>query len=359
MIDLNDMFLFSKVVEHNGMSGAAKALGTVHSRISRRIKALETSLNAQLIQRSTRHFAVTELGKKFNEHCLKMISEATAAVEQVELAREKPAGLVRVSCETMAAQFVVGPLLPIFMAKHPDVRIALEATDRNVTIGDNFDISIRIRFIPCDDSSMVARPLGIFYAVIVASPQFLKRHGHPRCLDDIRKLPTLDHSSSQGPHTWHLVGPDKEEIRFHHEPVLIADDFVVIRQAAIGGAGVAQLPLSLCLEDIKSGALEIVLPEFYSPVTELQALFSSRKGLLPAVRSLIDFLSANCAGDLEYSQVVQHLGHGPHGTTRFWGVRQPVGDISRSKTPTVNPQFKNESNNRTSKTNHRSLTKQN
>src|SRR5882757_2485586 len=106
MIDLNDMYLFSKVVQYNGISGAAKVLGMVHSRISRRIKALEASLDAQLIQRSTRHFKVTDLGRKFNEHCLSMVAAAQAAMEQVEQAQQKPSGLVRIYCQTMLAQFV-------------------------------------------------------------------------------------------------------------------------------------------------------------------------------------------------------------------------------------------------------------
>ena len=83
MDDLNDLFLFSKVVEHNGFSGAAHALGMVPSRISRRIAQLEERLGVRLVQRSTRSFAVTDLGKEFNKHCLNMMAGATAALEEV------------------------------------------------------------------------------------------------------------------------------------------------------------------------------------------------------------------------------------------------------------------------------------
>src|SRR5882757_1878431 len=327
MFEFNDMYLFSKVVEHNGISGAARALGVAPSRISRRIRALETSLNAQLIQRSTRHFKVTDLGKKFNEHCLNIVAEATVAIEEVEQAQEKPSGLVRIYCQTMLAQFVIGPLIPLFMRQNPEVRISIETIERDVTISDNFDLIIRIRFIPCDDSSMVIRPLGIFQSALVASPKLFEQVGRPISLEGLRQLPTIDYCVTQGQHSWPLIGPDNEEIKFHHDPALIVDDYVVMRQAALQGAGVAALPLALCLDDIRSGALEVVLPQFSARVAELQAVFSSRRGMLPAVRSVIDFFVAHCLGDLEQNQIVQHLGHGRHGATRFWASRLPIDEI--------------------------------
>ncbi|HWM69076.1 MAG TPA: LysR substrate-binding domain-containing protein [Steroidobacteraceae bacterium] len=327
MIDFNDMFLFSKVVEHNGISGAAKALGMVHSRVSRRIKMLETSLGVQLIQRSTRHFVVTELGKKFNAHCLNMIAEASAAIETIEEAQEKPSGLVRIACPSMLAQFVIGPLLPGYLRKHPEVRIAVETTEKEANQTEYFDLSIRIGLLPNEDSRLVVRSLGLFQPVMVASPQLFELVERPKSIEALLQLPALTYSSPQGPHVWTLVGPDKNHLQVHPEPVLMVDDFVVLRQAALQGTGVAQLPLALCHADIREGTLELVLPEFSAPVAELQALFPSRRGMLPAVRSIIDFLGSHCTGDLEHSQIAQHLNQGRYGTTRFWSSRQSLGDM--------------------------------
>lgn len=324
MVNFNDMFLFSKVVEHKGISGAAKALGMVHSRISRRVAALETSLNVRLIQRSTRHFAVTELGMEFNRHCLKMIAEADAAVEKTVQAQEKPAGLVRMNCPTMLAQFVIGPLLPLFLKHNPDIRISVDTTERDVSLEENFDLSIRIRFLPYEDSSLMARSLGIFQPVLLASREFLDRFGRPKSLEELLQMPTVSYSSPQGPHVWTLIDPEKCEIQARHQPILTAEDFVVIRQAALQGVGVALLPLSLCLDDIRGGSLDVVLPEFTAPVTELQAVYPSRHGLLPAVRLLIDFLSAHCTGDLQRAEIAQHSGRGLHGAARFWTSRQSI-----------------------------------
>src|SRR5882757_8575740 len=209
MTNYNDMFLFSKVVEHNGMTGAAHALGMPRSRISRRIAELETSLGARLIQRSTRHFAVTELGKEFDKHCLNMIAEANAAFDKVAQARERPAGLVRMSCPAMLAQYVIGPLLPLFMRDYPGVRIAVDTANREVSINENFDLSFRIRQMPYEDSSLIVRSLGIYQPLLVASREFLDRCGRPKTLDELTKMPTISYSTPQGPHTWTLISPEK------------------------------------------------------------------------------------------------------------------------------------------------------
>src|SRR5215468_5027377 len=117
MQDLNDLYVFSQVVEHNGFTGAAKALGVARSSICRRISQLEERLGIRLVQRTTRHFAVTELGMEFHAYCVRMVAEAKAAYERVACAKAAPSGMIRVSCPPMIAQLVVGPLIPRFVEK--------------------------------------------------------------------------------------------------------------------------------------------------------------------------------------------------------------------------------------------------
>jgi DNA-binding transcriptional LysR family regulator len=318
MDDLNDLFLFSQVVEHNGFSGAAHALGMVPSRISRRIAQLEARLGVRLVQRSTRSFTVTELGKEFNKHCLKMIAGATAALEEVARARETPSGLIRVSCPSMILQLVIGPLLPLFLEKNPEVRIAIETTNRKVSIEENFDLSIRLRQLPCEDSGVIVRSLGIVQKVLVAGKALLDRGGRPTTPDELARLPSISSLSPPGPHLWSVVSPQGCELQIRHDPVLIVGDLLLIRQAAARGVGVAQLPLSMCLADIKQGTLELVLPDFLAPLFEIQGVFPSRRGMLPAVRLLIDFLASHCTGDVEPSKIRQHVGQGRRENAHFW-----------------------------------------
>jgi DNA-binding transcriptional LysR family regulator len=324
MEDLNDLLIFSQVVEHNGFTGAARALGVARSSICRRVGQLEGRLGVRLVQRSTRHFAVTEIGMDLHAHCVKMVAEARAGYDTVACARARPGGLIRISCPPSVAQILVGPLIPLFTEKNPDVRIAIEATNRKVDIEENFDLSIRVRQLPSEDSGMIMRSLGIVQQVFVASPAFLERHGSPGSPAEAARLPTLSYASLQGPHLWKLVDADDQELQIRHEPKLIADDMELVCQAAVQGLGIAQLPLSICVSEIREGLLEIVLPDWRAPLFEVQIVFPSRRGLLPAVRSFIDFLSANCVSRVAEWQMKRNERAAHRESGRFWSKRQVV-----------------------------------
>jgi DNA-binding transcriptional LysR family regulator len=234
------------------------------------------------VQRTTRHFAVTELGMEFNSYCVRMVAEAKAAYERVACAKGAPSGTIRISCPSIIAQLVVGPLIPRFLERNPQVRSALEATDRNVDIEENFDLCIRVRQVPSEASGLIMRSLGIIQPVLIASKAFLERNGHHKSLAEAARLPTLSYGSLQGPHVWKLVDLDGKEIQARHEPALVADDMVFIRRAALNGLGIVQIPLIACQSEFRQGLLEIVLPDFLAPLCEIQAVFPSRRGMLPA-----------------------------------------------------------------------------
>src|SRR5262249_15564251 len=139
MSDLNDLHIFSQVVEHNGFSGAARALGIARSSVCRRVAQLEARLGVRLVQRTTRQFMVTDIGREFHSHCLRMMTEVHAAYELAAHARATPAGQLRIVCPTVLAHSGVGALIPRFALSNPQVRIVLEATDRKVELEDNFD----------------------------------------------------------------------------------------------------------------------------------------------------------------------------------------------------------------------------
>lgn len=330
MQDLNDFYIFSQVVDHNGFSGAARALGVARSSICRRVAQLEQRLGIRLVQRTTRRFAVTEVGMVLYGHSMNMVAEARAAYEKVACARGQPSGVIRLSCPASIAQLLVGPLLPLFVEKHPGVRIAIEATDRRVDISEGFDLSIRIERVPSRDSGMVMRSLGIVQQVLVASPRFLDAHERPTLAAAAARLPTVSYGSPPGPHVWRLIDSDEREIQVRHDPRLVVDDIVVVHQAVVQGMGIAQLPLSVCLNDLRSRNLELVLPELPVPLYEIQVLFPSRQGMLPAVRSFIDFLAAHCVRELPEQQIKRHAGRDGAG---FWISRQPLSLLLQQDLP--------------------------
>src|SRR5438270_8895518 len=130
MQDLNDMLYFAEVVDRGGFAAAGRALGLPKSKLSRRVAELEAHLGVRLLQRTTRKLSLTEAGELYHRHCVAMREAAEAATEAVELVRNEPRGTIRVTCPVTLAQTTIGPLIPLFMAKHPQVRIDMQVTNR-------------------------------------------------------------------------------------------------------------------------------------------------------------------------------------------------------------------------------------
>src|SRR5437899_10388580 len=201
--DLNNLYFFAKVVDFGSYTAAAKALGLQTSKLSRRIAALETELGVRLINRTTRRLSLTEAGKTFHRHCLALVDEPQAAKDAMRPILASPQGLVRFSCPTGLLQGGVADILVRFLAKHPRVRIALDATNRPVDVVDEgLDIAMRVRKPPLEDSDLAMRVLGPDEMILVASPELISAHGEPRALEDVGRMPTLSMGSADERSTW-------------------------------------------------------------------------------------------------------------------------------------------------------------
>ncbi|MCL4184176.1 MAG: LysR family transcriptional regulator [Burkholderiaceae bacterium] len=291
--DLNDLYYYVQVVDHGGFAPAGRALGMPKSKLSRRIALLEERLGARLIQRSTRRFAVTEIGQTYYVHCKAMLVEADAADEAVALTHAEPRGVVRLTCPAALLDARVGEMLAAFMAQCPHVELHLESTDRRVdVVGEGIDIAIRVRPPPLKDSDLLMRTLADRSQCLVASPRLLERNGAPRSPADLAGLPSMDLGAPQTEHVWHLFGPDGAQASIHHQPRLVTRGMLALRAAAVAGVGVVQLPTMMVREQFARGELARVLPAWAPRREIIHAVFASRRGLLPAVRALLDFLAA-------------------------------------------------------------------
>jgi DNA-binding transcriptional LysR family regulator len=296
MHDLNDMYLFAKVIEHGGFSAASRALGIATSKLSRRISELEREFGVHLVNRSTRSISLSDTGETFYRHCLAMVGEAEAAREAIERTRSAPQGLIRVSCPVGLLVSDVGPILSRFLADNPAVRLNIEATNRRVDVVEEaIDLAIRVRLPPLEDSELAVRPLGESKFILVCSRWFMAQHGTPTSAADLAKLPTLSMARPGNRFSWHFTGPRDEPIEVNHTPRLATDDLATLRTAALEGIGVALVPDSLIREDLADGKLVEVLPELKVQPGVVHAVFATRRGLIPAVRSLIDALAAGFA----------------------------------------------------------------
>jgi DNA-binding transcriptional LysR family regulator len=300
MQDLNDMLYFAEVVDRGGFAAAGRALGIPKSRLSRRVAELEERLGVRLLQRTTRKLSLTEAGELYHRHCVAMREDAEAAEEAVSQVLTEPRGTIRVTCPVTLAQSSIGRLLPLFLERHPHVRIDMQVDNRVVDlVQEGIDVALRVRPTLDDSGSLVVKNLGVTYGVLVACPELLKKHGDIASPDDLARLPTIAMSAADGRANWKLTGPGGKEHDLQHRPCYTANDLMTLRFAALQGTGICILPDYMCADDVKAGRLVPVLPGWAPPPGFVHAVFPSRRGLVPAVRRFLDFLGDNMAGALE------------------------------------------------------------
>jgi DNA-binding transcriptional LysR family regulator len=302
MEDLNDIYFFASVVRYGGFSAAARTIGVEKTRLSRRIAALERRLGVRLLQRTTRAVALTEAGQRFFERCVATVEGAQAAYDSVAELREEPAGLVRLSSPVLLTQRCLAHALPGYMTLHPKVSVFVEATDRTVNlIEERFDIAIRAQPEIEDVAGLVAKTLGNSKRVLVVSPAFLGHYGRPENPAGLPKFATVastDDIFDRGAR-WNLTNPNDRTQQIELKPRLVTSDLRVRLQAAMHGIGIALLPEQVVSAPLKEGLIERVLPEWFGAKNILHLVYPTPRGMLPSVRSLIDYLMIHVPAWLE------------------------------------------------------------
>lgn len=289
---LDDLYYFAKVVDHGGFAAAGRALNVPKSRLSRHVDALESRLGVRLLQRSTRRFVVTDVGRDLHRHALAMLAEAEAAFEAAEAATAEPRGTIRIACPTAIANGMLAPVLPRFMTQYPKVRIDLDVEDRRVDVlAEGYDAALRVRTVPSGEDGLVMRRFAETNELLVASPAYLQRAGAPVVPDDLAGHATLTFASAQDRHVWALTGPDGRAATVEHAPRLHCHNFPILHTTAVAGHGIALLPESIARDALAAGTLVHVLPDWRLPQGVFHVVFPHRRGLLPAVRAFIDFLA--------------------------------------------------------------------
>ncbi|MEP6588042.1 MAG: LysR substrate-binding domain-containing protein [Polaromonas sp.] len=298
MEDLNDMLYFAEVAERGGFAAAGRALGLPKSRLSRRVAELEARLGVRLLQRTTRKLSLTDVGEIYLRHCSAMRDEALAAAEAVAQMQVEPRGMLRVTCPVTLAQSTVGYLIPRYLAMFPLVKLDLRVTNRVVDlVEEGIDIALRVRPTLDDSGSLVVKQLGATCGHLLASPDQLRRQGIPATPADLSRLDTIAMSAADGKSAWVLVGPEGQEFTFHHQPRYVADDLQTLKLAVLAGTGISFLPDSISQAELQAQLLVTVLPG-WAPLSGMaHAVFPSRRGQIPAVRSFLDFLGQSMQGD--------------------------------------------------------------
>ena len=190
----------------------------------------------RLLQRSTRRFAVTDVGNSVYRHAQTMLAEAQAAREVVDRLSAEPRGVIRLSVPVSLAQQQMPRLMPEFLARYPQVRLQLHVSNRRVDlINEGFDVAMRVRSKLDDDGSLVMRSFGQIQELLVASPKYLDRMGRPTDPDELADHVTLSCNEDDARQRWELHGPDGEVRRVELKPRVSGFDFPMLRVAGRAG----------------------------------------------------------------------------------------------------------------------------
>lgn len=291
MRDINDYLLFADVVKEGSFAAASRRVKIPKSTISRRIGNLETRLGVRLVERSTRRFRVTEIGQAFYERCKTILLDVEQADSIVSESLSEARGLVRCSCPLGLFE-LLSPTFTAFVGQFPKVKLQLIAADQPINlIEDRIDVAIRVRIAMETDASLIVRTLGQSSRILVASPGLAAKCSQTD-IKQLPSLPTLATVEQMGEVTWKFHHSHDGEIEIAHEPRMTCVDFGTVREAAINGLGIALLPDHTCKDAIENKRLVHVFPEWRTDIGIVHIVFTTRRGLPPAVRAFIDHLAA-------------------------------------------------------------------
>jgi len=286
VVDLNDIYVFVKVVEAGSFVGASKQLNMPSTTVSRKVQKLEQALGVRLLQRSTRKLHVTDAGQQYFDNCQQSLARIEDATTLACQSSVMPTGVLRITSPVDFAVNYLQPWINGFLTLYPDVQVELEVTDRYVDmIEEGIDIAFRSGAL--EDSSLVARRIGPKKSVFCASPAYLEAHGRPLCPDDLAQHDCIVMGSSLKNKHWTFM-KDGGELSVPVSGRYAVDNMQLVVSAAHEGMGIAQVPYPLVIESFRAGTLTQVLVEYSAPESNIYIIYPSHKQLARIVRAFID-----------------------------------------------------------------------
>ncbi len=292
MPDLNDMMVFRTVVEQGSFTKAANSIGLPKSNISRKVSRLEDQLGVLLLERTTRSLRLSEIGQIYYEHCVRIHEEMNNAQGCVEAMAAVPMGWLKVCASVTVGQAILATRLADFYVAYPKVKLDLQLSNRRIDlIEEGFDLAIRVG--PSPDSNLISKRLCSVNLHLYASPQYLRQSSAKKTLKtpaDLAQHNCLFMSASEPKPRWQLT-IDNQKKYIDINPHFISDDFNVLLQMAVDNLGIALLPDYICRDKLKEKKLVRVLDVCGGNSLDVYAVHTSRKGVTPKLRVLLDYLA--------------------------------------------------------------------
>lgn len=287
--DIGTLETFVAVVDAGGFTRAAEKLETTPGAVSRRISALEERLGLRLLNRTTRKLSLTEPGEQYYRDLSNILQALSEAEDRISHHANEPRGTLRVAAPLSFGVRALAAHLPGFTARCPSLRVILDLDDRLVDIlSTGADVALRIG--PLADSSLVARQIAEVRRVVCAAPGYLRKRGVPQIPADLTRHSCLHYSNVGLKEEWTLIGENGAEVVEVDGP-LCANNGDVLREAALGGMGIASLPDFIVAEDLTAGRLQQVLAGYTTRPLPLSALWPSRQFVPAKVRVFVEYLA--------------------------------------------------------------------
>jgi len=282
------MRVFVGVVDAGSFVGAAEVLNLSKTAVSRQVAELEASLGARLLHRTTRKLSLTSAGQTFHVRCKTLLADLAQYEGEVAAHAVQATGVLKINVPVTFGLLHLAPVWPRFMQAHPGVTLDVTLSDRVVDlVEEGYDLAVRIARLP--SSTLVSRPLASTRMVLCASPAYLAQHGHPAHPSELRQHRVLSYSLFSLGDQWTFDGP-QGSVGVTVSPVLSTNSGDTCRCAALQGQGVMLQPSFLVADDLRTGRLQELMPDFRSLSLDICAVYPTRQLVPHKVRVMIDCL---------------------------------------------------------------------
>ncbi|SPU95099.1 LysR family transcriptional regulator [Burkholderia cenocepacia] len=288
---LQAMQVFTRVVDTSSFTKAAETLSLPRASVTTIIQNLEAFLGVRLMHRTTRRLSLTPDGAAYYERCVRILADVEETEASFQANNRKPHGKLRIDMPGSIGRLLVIPSLCEFHTRYPDIDLQLGPSDRPVDLlQEGVDCVIRVGAL--QDSSLVARRVGLFECVTVASPDYLERHGEPQTIDDLNQHKAVNYFSSRTGRTidWTFL-IDGKEVEMKMEGIVSVNDADAYVTCGIEGFGLIQPPLFMVLPHLREGRLKEVLPGVKPLPMPISVVYPHSRHLSPKVRVFVDWVA--------------------------------------------------------------------
>ena len=290
MDKLESMKAFVEVVNHSGFAAAGRQLGLSRSVVNKLVAQLESDLDVQLLQRTTRRVSPTDTGRAYYERCVDILAEVAAAEQSVAQLQAEPKGTLRINAPMSFGTMYLARAITHFMQRYPDIQVQLTLNDRFIDlIEEGFDVTLRIAELR-EDNPLVTRAIAPVDRVICAAPNYLEKRGIPTEPRDLRHHDCLNYGHFATDSCWQLIDKSGKQIDVRLRCRGYSNNGEVLREGAIAGVGIVLLPTFIVGQALQSGQLMQVLSDYCPPPITAYLNYATNRHLSTKIQLLAAFL---------------------------------------------------------------------